>query len=379
MGKNYASEEAGYFRVKQSNSGSWVFIDPSGKPFVSLGLNHLDDTDLRYPHNVEVFDRKYGTRGKWAKGVVRDLEDLNFNTIGWTGQYISGDWGKALDWFGDPIDLGHSTPWPDELLLDAGMPYVVQIRVQEIEDWNGHPAFRDVYSEDFKKYADWIARRMTSDHKNSRNLIGYFLVDIPSWLPHASGRFWPGFEGLSPEEHDAKLFEVATQYYKTVTEAIRRYDPNHLILGDRYNGNKGIPEVVLRAMAPFVDVLSVQYFTGKTEEEYAAMISDLRRWHEITGKPVVIADIGNWVPTEMNPHRTSDMHTHAERGEDYAQGLARVMAEPWIIGWHWCGYIENLGRGWGIKDPYDEFYSDLTDRIREANAAAKDAIGKRME
>jgi hypothetical protein len=88
-------------------------------------------------------------------------------------------------------------------------------------------------------------------------------VDIPSWLPHASGRFWPGFEGLSPEEHDAKLFEVATQYYKTVTEAIRRYDPNHLILGDRYNGNKGIPEVVLRAMAPFVDVLSVQYFTGK--------------------------------------------------------------------------------------------------------------------
>ena len=122
-------------------------------------------------------------------------------------------------------------------------------------------------------------------------------MDIPAWLPHASGRFWPGFEGLSPEEHDAKLFEVATQYYKTITEAIRRYDPNHLILGDRYNGNKGIPEVVLRAMAPFVDVLSVQYFTGKTEEEYTAMISDLRQWHEITGKPVVIADIGNWVPT----------------------------------------------------------------------------------
>lgn len=115
------------------------------------------------------------------------------------------------------------------------------------------------------------------------------------------------------------------------------------------------------------------------EEEYTAMISDLRRWHEISGKPVVIADIGNWVPTDMNPHRTSDMQTHAERGEDYAQGLARVMAEPWIIGWHWCGYIENLGRGWGIKDPYDEFYSDLTDRIREANAASQVAIGTRME
>ena len=200
-----------FFRVAQSENGSWSFIDPDGKPFISLALNHLDDTDLRYPHNVEVFERKYGSRQAWTKGVVRDLQDLNFNTIGWTSQYISGGWGEALDWFGDPIDLGHSHPWPDQHLLDAGMPYVVQIRVQEIEDWNGHPAYRDVYGEDFHKYADWIARRMVSDHKGSANLVGYFLVDIPGWLPHASGRFWPGFEGLSQAEHDQKLFDVATQ------------------------------------------------------------------------------------------------------------------------------------------------------------------------
>ena len=241
----------GFFRVANSD-GAWSFVDPEGKPFLSLALNHIDDTDLRYPHNVEIFERKYGSRQSWTKGVVRDLQDLNFNTIGWTSQYISGGWGEALDWFGDPVDLGHSLPWPDQHLLDAGMPYVVQIRVQEIEDWNGHPAFRDVFGEDFQKYADWIARRMVSDHKNSQNLIGYFLVDIPAWLPHAAGRFWPGFDGLSQEEHDKKLFEVATQYYKTITEAIRRYDPNHLILGDRYNGNKGIPEAALRAMVPFV-------------------------------------------------------------------------------------------------------------------------------
>lgn len=373
----HESENTAFFSVRQNASGAWSFVDPEGEPFVSLALNHLDDSDLRYPHNVKVFEQKYGSRKQWTKGVVQDLGDLNFNTIGWTSQYISGGWGEALDWFGDPVDLGHSSPWPDELLLDAGPPYVVQIRAQEIEDWNGHPAFRDVYSEDFQKYADWIARRMVSDHSNSRNLIGYFLVDIPAWLPHSAGRFWPGFDGLTPDEHDTKLFDVATQYYKTVTEAIRRYDPNHLILGDRYNGNKGIPDAVLRAMVPYVDVLSVQYFTGKTAAEYATMISDLRRWHELTGKPVVIADIGNWVPTDLNPHRTSDMETQAERGEDYAHGLATAMAEPWIIGWHWCGYIENLGRGWGIKDPYDEFYSDMTDRIREANQAAQIVISER--
>jgi hypothetical protein len=176
------NSETNYFSVGKSATGSWSFIDPKGKPFVSLGVNHIDDSDLRYPHNVALWDAKYGSRQAWVKGVVKDLESLNFNTIGWTSQYISGGWGEALDWFGDPVDLGHSSPWPDRDLLDAGMPYVVQIRVQEIEDWNGHPAYRDVFGEDFEKYADWIARRMTSDHKTSTNLIGYFLVDIPGWI-----------------------------------------------------------------------------------------------------------------------------------------------------------------------------------------------------
>jgi hypothetical protein len=371
------SSKGKFFTVSQNKQGAWSFIDPEGKPFVSLGVNHIDDSDLRYPHNVEVWNSKYGSREKWEQGVVKDLQSLNFNTIGWTSQYISGGWGEALDWFGDPVDLGHSTPWPDRDLLEADLPYVVQIRVQEIEDWNGHPAYRDVYGEDFAKYADWIARRMTSDHKDSKNLIGYFLVDIPGWIPHAAGRFWPGFEGLSEAEHDKKLFDVAKTYYKVITEAIRRYDPNHLILGDRYNGNKGIPEVVLRAMVDYVDVLSVQYFTGKSQEEYTQMIEDLKHWHEITGKPVLIADIGNWVPTSMNPHRTSDMETHEERGQDYANGLATIMKEPWMLGWHWCGYIENLGRGWGMKDPEDNFYTDMTDHLRTANAAAKAAIAER--
>lgn len=371
------SSNGQFFTVGQNERGAWSFIDSEGKPFVSLGVNHIDDSDLRYPHNVEVWDGKYGSREKWEQGVIADLKDLNFNTIGWTSQYISGGWGEALDWFGDPVDLGHSLPWPDRDLLEADMPYIVQIRVQEIEDWNGHPAYRDVYGEDFAKYADWIARRLTSDHKNSKNLIGYFLVDIPGWIPHAAGRFWPGFEGLSQAEHDAKLFDVAKTYYKTITKAIRRYDPNHLILGDRYNGNKGIPDIVLKAMVDYVDVLSVQYFTGKSEEEYETMISDLKGWHELTGKPVLIADIGNWVPTEMNPHRTSDMTTHKERGQDYAFGLERIMREPWMLGWHWCGYIENLGRGWGMKDPQDNFYTAMTDQMRSANAAAQAAIEQR--
>ena len=43
------TETPSFFTVAQNDRGAWTFVDPDGKPFVSLALNHLDDSDLRYP------------------------------------------------------------------------------------------------------------------------------------------------------------------------------------------------------------------------------------------------------------------------------------------------------------------------------------------
>jgi hypothetical protein len=364
-------EATGFFRVEQ-REGRWRMVDPEGRPFVSIGLNHADETNLKFPRNLDVWRQKYGSRESWIRdGVVKDLREWGFNTLGWTQEYISGGWGEALDWFGDPIDLGHSTaPWSATEIKSADMPYILQVRVAEIEDWNGHPSFRDVYSEDFDVYCEYLARSVCFDHAESENLIGYFLVDIPAWLPHASGDDFPQLKGLEGDQRDEKLFDVATKYYETITKHIRRVDPNHLVLGDRYNGNKGIPVPVLEAMKPFVDVLSVQYFTAPTQESRQQMRDDFQRWHEITGKPVLNADLGNWAPTKLNPHRVSGIEDQAGRGEDYVASIQPLLEEPWFLGWHWCGYVENTGgRGWGLKDPWDEPYSDMTERIAEFNKA----------
>ncbi|MCW2507000.1 MAG: agarase [Modestobacter sp.] len=346
-------------------------VDPDGRPFLSLGVNHADETNLKYPRNVEVWRGRYGSRDSWiADGVVPDLRDWGFNTLGWTQEYVSGGWGEALDWFGDPIDLYHSTPWPAADLRRAGMPYVAQMRVQEIEDWNGHPSFREMGA-DFEGWCDYLARSVAGEHADSPDLLGYFLVDIPAWLPHASGADFPSLRGLDPAQRATALYDVASRYYETIVTAIRRYDPDHLVLGDRYNGNKGIPEPVLRAMQPFVDVLSVQYFTGADDASRQQMRQDLAGWHEQSGgKPVLLADIGNWTPTELNPHRTSDIADQAGRAADYAATLDVLRAEPWFAGWHWCAYVENTGRGWGLKDPWDEPYREFTDHLADINSRA---------
>jgi hypothetical protein len=76
-----------------------------------------------------------------------------------------------------------------------------------------------------------------------------------------------------------------------------------------FNGNKDIPEPVPRAMAPFIDVLSVPYF--------------------------------------IRP----------------AAADARQKMVDDLAGWHWCSYLENDASGWGLKDPGDEPYRELTDAV----------------
>ncbi len=67
-------------------------------------------------------------------------------------------------------------------------------------------------------------------------------------------------EKLKSDSGRAELTNLATQYYKVTHDAIRRYDPHHLILGDRYEANAPLTMEIINAARPYVDVLSFQDF-----------------------------------------------------------------------------------------------------------------------
>jgi hypothetical protein len=344
------------------DGGRWAFTDARGERFFSLGLNHVDETNLKYPSNIDVWRRHYGSRAAWiTEGVVPDLAAWGFNTIGWTSEFVSGE--KISGW-DTPFNSGHSKQWERADFDLAGMPYCVALPVAPIEAWIINPAYPDVFGKEFAQECAYLARSIVAEHADSPNLIGYFYVDVPSWLSHPTGAWFPGLE---PGD-EAGLAAVAHQYYKTMHDALRTYDPDHLILGDRHNGNLGIPDVLLDAMGDHVDVLSVQYFPDPTEASRQRMRDDLARWHERSGKPVLIADIGNWCATAHNPHRASALADQRARAEDYVAAFAAVKDEPWLIGWHWCSYLENSSRGWGLKSPDDEAYDELVAPIARYNA-----------
>jgi hypothetical protein len=274
--------------------------------------------------------------------------------------------GRVLAAGGGPVDIPHSTGWPPGDYLMARLPHCVPLRPLEIESWNGFPAYRDVESPAFAEYCDYLARRHVLPHARNPLLLGYFLTDAPRWENHPSGA---GFG--SPD----RLYERAQAYYRTVAAAIRRYDPDHLILGDRYGMVAGLPEPVLAAAAPYVDAWSVQVFTGADAGRLDRAVETLDALHERTGKPILIADTGNWCATPTSPHRASDIPDQRGRAVHYVRTISAYAALPWLLGWHWCGYLVNPARGVGMKTPDYEPYTDFTEPVTEFNHATLAALG----
>lgn len=366
-----------FFRVER-NEGRWSFLTPANERFISLGVNHIEETDLHHHYNGDVWVEKYGSRSNWIRAVREDLEEYGFNTIGWTQQWIAGNYVIDAD-RRNHIDLRHSAGWTSDELRSAGMPFVQNLRFMEIEYWNGNPLFPDVFSDDFRDYCKHVARRIAGAHRDDANLLGYFYVDIPAWLPHETGRNFPQLEsGMSEQAYTTRLSDVAAKYYEVATDAVRAVDPDHLILGDRYNGNIPIPEVVLEAAAPYIDVLSVQYFPGPTVGGIDKMRDDLRRWSKLVDKPVLVADIGNNAPSPLRSTRPDALDTQKARGDQYRVALESLLREDWLVGFHWCGFIENHTRGWGIKTHHDEPHEDFIRPAIQANRHAQDLVHSRQ-
>ena len=167
-----------------------------------------------------------------------------------------------------------------------------------------------------------------------------------------------------------EIFDKATTYYKTVVEAIKRYDPNHLICGDRYEANAPISESVLQAALPYVDIFSFQCF-GTVDNIY----QKLSRWGQYLKKPILLADsmiskegFHGWPPKE---DLTQD-------DVQYGEIMKALRKIPECMGFHLCGaYIKNNARRFGLLNQQDNENS-TTPGIKKVNIEQQEWVRKQL-
>ncbi len=329
-------EPEGFFTLGQRND-HWRLITPEGKPFFTMGINHIDPASMRYPENIEIWRKKYGgSTIRWIKeSVAPKLKSWSFNTVGWVQEVTVRGNGKAWQ---------HSRAFTIDEYRALDMPYCHLLPFTESHQWEAHTVHYDFQSEDWKEWCDYVARSHCAELSEERNLIGYFYSDCPTWIHQRPANQWRGPifdpEQLKSEAGRKELTELATSYYRTIHDAIRRYDKHHLLLGDRYEANAPIAMEVINAAKPYVDVLSFQDFRDP--------VKHLDEWHKKTGKPVLLADAAG-------VNFRSEEFFKPNNGVWYAETLASLFENPGCIGFHLCGAFQrNKARRRGLLDEMEK-------------------------
>lgn len=344
------AQDQRFFTLGQ-RAGRWWFITPEGKPFFSIGLNHIDPSPLRYESNGDLWQRKYGnSMERWLKdSVAQDLKTWGFNSVGWTQEVVT----RGL------TNHRHSRAFTFEEYQWLGLPYCHQLPFADFHQWEAETRYPNFDAPEFAEWCDYVAREHCSRMKDDPKLIGYFYIDCPTWIHTTPFSEWkhPLFdpEKLKIEAGRKELHALATKWYRTTHDAIRRYDKHHLILGDRYEAGKPIADEVIDAALPYVDVLSFQHFAVPDK-----ISANLNHWHERTGKPVLLAD---WA-IQIKAPDGSGRHD----GQGYARVLAALRNVPGCVGSHLCGaYLRNESRKRALRDAHEQPDDEALAAVKQSN------------
>jgi hypothetical protein len=356
-GSRAAGEGPGFFRTAQRH-GRWWFLTPEDKAFFSLGLNHIDSAALRYPEVGDLWRRKYGnSMERWLKEMVRpDLLAWGFNSVGWVQEVVT----RGL------TNHRHSPSFTFEEYQWLDLPYCHLLPFADFHQWEVETRHPDLFSRDFEDWCDYVARSQCGRLCEDCKLIGYFYIDCPMWVHVRPGNEWKGPlfdpQKLQTDGGRQQLHELATRYYRVTHDAIRRYDRHHLILGDRYEAMAPVPQEVLSAAGPFVDVFSFQHFGP-----VAKIRADLAHFAELTGKPILLADSAGTIKLPDGTLRTDPAK--------YRDTLAALREIPACVGLHLCGaYLRNRARNRGPRGPDESPDRDTIAGITAANREIRDWV-----
>ena len=352
----------GFFRAERAGDRWWL-VDPEGFAFLSVGLCSVNLSNF----DPAVVRRTFPTDAVWSGKTADLLKTAGFNTLGRWSQWET---------------FRSQTPMPYTTKLSFMQSYA-----KSRPPANGARGFpgqcMPVFDPEFQDFCDryaasldatkddpWLLGHFTDNELPFRpDSLTNFLALPPSDTGHKAALGWLAERGGKPNRIAAKdqedfLTEVARRYYSTVVAAIRKHDPNHLVIGSRIHGRTICPAVLRGSTA--LDVVSVNYYHRWSPEP-----ERMAAWVKLSGRPFLISE---WYAMSVEPDNIPEVgagfrvRSDAERGLFYQNMTLGLLRDTGCVGWHWFKYGgDEPGIHKGLVDPEFRPHQPLLERMREIN------------
>lgn len=302
----------GFFRLGKIND-RWVFVDPDN------GSNIIHGTQNVAPATTTQFANRFSSNEDWAKETSALLKDIHINCIDYGGvrpapmpetmaEMLLRPEEGVKNAFNVQLSMLRSYMWDKS----RSLPWV-------FDDTNTkHNRLNLIFEPTYEQYLDSEVARICDIFKDDVHLLGYQLdneLGFRGWDDRfgAHGILLNEFLALPVEAYAQQYAEafvtefslnrndilsvnqaadiekkglrkafdefrsrVAEKYYEMYHNAIKKYDPNHLILGSRLHSFGMYDKETLVACAKYCDLITINYYQEWTPN--AEYMNNIRTW-----------------------------------------------------------------------------------------------------
>jgi hypothetical protein len=375
--------KTGFYYTRKID-GRWWFIDPAGHLYLNAAVASV--TPANSPAPAAALAKTFGTQEAWMSATRALLLSNGFNG--------AGAWSDVGLLRAAPAQSSH--PLSYAVNLEIMNAYGVKHGgTYNVPGHKGYPE-NTIFAFDpaFESFADEYVATKVADYRNDPNLLGYFSDnEIPLLRANLDGflRLPAGDPGRQAAEQwmrdrhadaptDALRIDFlqyeAEQYFRVVSSAIRKADPNHLYLGCRFYGEQLHDPEMFRAVGKYAGVIAINvYGVWQPDAETTGM------WERESGKPFMVTEFYAKGEDSGMTNRTGAgwlVHTQDDRGVFYENFVLALIESRVCVGWQWFKYqdndpddphaeLSNVDSNKGIVDRLYKPYDPLLTRMRDLN------------
>ncbi len=347
------SKATGFFRIEK-RADRWWIIDPNGNPFIHKAIAVF--TPGRSDNQKAALINTFKTEKNWVNQESDFLKRHGFNGTGaWSNVDLIRETKEPLVY---TIIVNPMGAYKSKHKRSYGGNY-------EQEGWQGYRFdLVMVFDEEFDVFVEREISKIAK-YKDDKYLLGYYTDNELPWVDDALDRHltllgpkeagykaaknWfnerKGKEATIADITDEDRLEFTGFYFETyikkVSEAVRKYDPNHMYLGCRFNQERDELDNprIFEIAGKYMDILSINHY-----RKWEPIPSIMSNWATWSGKPFLITEWYTKGEDSGLPNKTGagwNVPTQLDRGYFYQNFTIELLKSKACVGWHWFTYQDN--------------------------------------
>lgn len=377
----------GYFRVAKID-GRWWFIDPQGYLFLSVGV---DCVGIGQGGSIRDVEKR--------REIFKELPPQEFSVRGRKAQLSFGIWNLIRRYGDDFIEpanemiirrmhrwgLNTIANWSDPSIYNRNeMAFIVPLGDLGMDA--GLMSLCDIYVPDYEKAIDSSIANFVGKFKGNPWLIGYFVSNEPAWINQEErlcqiildGEERPikralkqylNSNGDSPANRRKFVLNAFDKFLNTVSETLKRHDPNHLNLGIRFGDPDTLGEGLLSICKNHFDVFSFNCY------QLVPDCKMLDRAADILNLPIIVGEYHFGTVDRGLAQSLWQVDSESERGIAYRYYTENAYSHPNFIGsgyFQWCdqditGRFDGENYNCGMVDVTDRPYKQFVTAVSETS------------